>query len=437
MSDDERLPPVGRLRRFGKLAMLSAQVGTNVLARGVKRLAGADPEMISKGTAEKLVATLGDLKGAAMKIGQALSMDPDLLTPEVRAIIARLQNQAPAMPFAHVERIITEELGKSTSAAYVRFDAEPMAAASLGQVHRAELPDGRQVAVKVQYPGIEQALTSDLNNLGSLVRAVSATTRVLDGRAYFQELREEMLLEVDYRREASLCIGFALAVRALPELKVPEVVETHTTRRVLTLEFLPGKTLRDFVASGPSAPERFRVSRLLIQAVYGPLLLAGEVHADPHPGNFLVMPDGRLGVLDFGSVKRFSPTFFAANVRLFRQSVIQGARPDVLALSREIGVSFELPEAEAEALIRELLHIAGRPARETDFDYADDTTVRDVRALFARNAAKFLKIRPPSEAVMFFRALGGCSQNLRLLAARGDFRAVYQELGAKLDAAGL
>jgi predicted unusual protein kinase regulating ubiquinone biosynthesis (AarF/ABC1/UbiB family) len=427
VADDSRLPPSGRFRRLAKLAALSAQLGTDVLARGVKRLAGGDSTLLSKGTAEKLVATLGDLKGAAMKIGQAASMDSDLLTPEVRTILARLQNQAPAMPYEAVSRMVIEELGRPPEEAFQRFEREPMAAASLGQVHRAVLHDGREVAVKVQYPGIAAALTSDLDNLGAVVRALSSTTRALDGRAYFQELRDEMMMEVDYRREASLCRGFADAARPMPELKIPDVVDSHTAQRVLTLELIPGKTLKDFIASEPSAPERFRVSRLLIHAIYGPFFLAGEVHSDPHPGNFIILTDGRLGLVDFGSVKRFSPTFVAANVRMFLQS-LHGERPDVLALSREVGVTFDLPAAEAETLLRELLHIVGKPLRQLDYDYGNDGTVRELRAHFARHATRFLKIRPPTEAVMFFRALGGLSQNLRLLRGRGNFRAAYLEL---------
>jgi predicted unusual protein kinase regulating ubiquinone biosynthesis (AarF/ABC1/UbiB family) len=151
------------------------------------------------------------------------------------------------------------------------------------------------------------------------------------------------------------------------------------------------------------------------------------VHSDPHPGNFIILTDGRLGLVDFGSVKRFSPTFVAANVRMFLQS-LHGERPDVLALSREVGVTFDLPAAEAETLLRELLHIVGKPLRQLDYDYGNDGTVRELRAHFARHATRFLKIRPPTEAVMFFRALGGLSQNLRLLRGRGNFRAAYLEL---------
>jgi predicted unusual protein kinase regulating ubiquinone biosynthesis (AarF/ABC1/UbiB family) len=429
IDEDSKLPPTSRLSRIRKIAGLSAQLSGEMLSRGVRKLAGADPTGLSVSAAEKLVSTLGDLKGAAMKLGQVISMDPELFTPEVRGILARLQNQAPAMSYERVREVVKEELGAPPESLYARFEREPLAAASLGQVHRATLPDGREVAVKVQYPGIGQALAADLDNLGFLVGTVARTSRALDGRLYYQELRNELSLELDYRREAALAQGFARACLRLPDLKVPDVVESHTGQRVLTLELLNGKTLKDFLASEPTAPERFRVSCLLIRATYGPFLECGEMHADPHPGNFMVMSDGRLGLLDFGSVKRFSPTFVDVNRRLF-QRALHKETLDVLALSREVGFSIELPDDDARALIGEVLHIAGRPLRVPEYDYAACEISRDMKRLFATNATRFLKLRPPSEAVMFFRSTGGLSQNLRALSGKGDFRPVYAELSS-------
>ncbi|NMO16220.1 AarF/ABC1/UbiB kinase family protein [Pyxidicoccus fallax] len=431
-NSDDTLPPQGRFTRMRKLAGLSMQVGSEVLKNSAKRLAGGAPELLGKGAAEALVSTLGEMKGAAMKLGQAISMDPDLLTPEVRQVLARLQNQAPAMSPAQVSRVVREELGAPPEKAFREFSHEPLAAASLGQVHRAVLPDGRPVAVKVQYPGIADSMAHDLQNVGMLVKTVSKASKLMDGSAYFQEFRDELLLELDYRREASLAQGFKQSVAKLSDLYVPEVISSHSTGRVLTLELLPGLTLKDWVVTSPSPEARFRVARQLIRATYGPFFLAGEIHADPHPGNFMVMPDGRLGLLDFGSIKRFTPRFVDANQRMFLQAM-RLETMDVLGLSREVGFTTELPDAEAEELIREILHIAGRPMRVTPYDYATCEITRDLRNHFARNAPRFLKVKPPAEAVMFFRATGGLAQNLRLIGASGDFRGVYLEVAELLE----
>ncbi|WP_257457421.1 ABC1 kinase family protein [Archangium lipolyticum] len=428
---DDKLPTQGRFTRFRKLAGLSAQLGADVLKSGARRLVGQEPELLSRAAAEKLVTTLGELKGAAMKLGQAVSMDTEFLSPEVRQVIARLQNEAPPMPYEVVARVLREELGDSPEALFRDFDKTPLAAASLGQVHRAVLHDGRPVAVKIQYPGIAATLSGDMDNLGLVVNTLSKASRLADGTAYFQELREEMLLETDYLREAGLCTAFGRGVARLPELKVPAVISERTSRRVLTLELLQGRTLKDWVVSEPSAEERFRVARQLILAIYGPFFTVGEMHADPHPGNFMVLEDGRLGLLDFGSIKRFSPHFVDANRRMFLHAVRLESM-DVMGLSREVGFTSELPDAEASELIQEVLHIAGRPMRSTSYDYATCSITRDMKLHFARNASRFLKIRPPAEAVMFFRSTGGLAQNLRLIGARGDFRAVFQEVAALL-----
>ncbi|MBM7119366.1 ABC1 kinase family protein [Archangium primigenium] len=430
-SDDDKLPTQGRFTRFRKLAGLSAQLGADVLKSGARKLVGQEADLMSLSAAEKLVSTLGELKGAAMKFGQVVSMDPELFSPEVRQVIARLQNEAPPMPYAQVAGVIRADLGDAPEKVFREFSQTPLAAASLGQVHRAVLHDGREVAVKVQYPGIEQTLVGDMENLGLVVKTVSKASRLADGTAYFQEMRDEMLLETDYLREAALCTAFGRAVAGLPDLKVPEVIAERTTRRVLTLELLRGRTLKDWVVSQPSAEERYRVARQLILAIYGPLFTTGDIHADPHPGNFMVLEDGRLGVLDFGSIKRFSPAFVATNRRMFLHAV-RLEPMNVLALCREVGFTCELPDAEGEALIQEIFAIAGRPMRQDFYDFSTCGIAREMRTLFTKNAPRMLKIRPPAEGVLFFRSTGGLIQNLRLIGAEGNFRRVYQEVAALL-----
>jgi predicted unusual protein kinase regulating ubiquinone biosynthesis (AarF/ABC1/UbiB family) len=398
-----------------------------MVAQGAKRLTGEASDILTREGAEKLVSTLGDLKGMAMKLGQALSMESDLFPPEVQSILARLQNQAPAMGYSSVAEVIEDELGAPPEKCFERFEKEPFAAASLGQVHRAWMKDGREVAVKVQYPSVAKALQADLNNLSLLVKAFSMGNRLTDGRAYFEEFRNELSLEVDYRREAELNRAFAAASERLPDLRVPDVVNSHSTGRVLTLEMLPGATLKQFMESGADNAERFRVSRLLVRALQGPFLLGGVVHADPHPGNFLVMPDGKLGVLDFGSVKR-PPVAFVNGARKLLALGVGGAPLDLLQTCRELGFDVGLPDAEARGLLQQITEISSRSVATDSYDYGNDQVVADMRNFGRANGLRLLKIRPPHEGILYFRALGGLVQNLRRLGATGNFRKIHQEL---------
>jgi len=437
-----RRPPQGRLKRLSKLAGVGARVGADVVSQAVKRWRGGKEAdgpggpgsaeaPITLGTAEKLAATLGDLKGAAMKLGQMAAMDSEMLPPEVRAVLARLQNEAPPMPWEDVADVIQDELGAPPEQLFAELDREPMAAASLGQVHRGRMADGREVAVKVQYPGIGTALKADLDNMGSVAKAVSVALGGVSG--YFTEIRHELLAELDYEREARLCEEFREAARALPDLCVPATVKERTARRVLTLERLPGETLKSFLGRGPekaSAGERYRVSRLLLRAVLGPFLAGGTVHADPHPGNYLLMPDGRLGVVDFGSVKRL-PERFTGGCRKLLALRLKDEPFDVIPIARELGIEWgDLPDDQAAALMKEVIEIGAAPLRGDTFDYGTATMVSDLRALKGTHFMRLIKFRPPAEGLLFFRAVAGCMMNLRAIGARGDFRPVFEELAA-------
>lgn len=432
MAKGSSRPPQGRLHRLRKLAGVGARVGADVVSQAVKRWRGGDEDApITVGTAEKLAATLGDLKGAAMKLGQFAAMDAELLPAEVRAVLARLQNEAPPTPWEDVADVIQDELGAPPEQLFAELDHEPMAAASLGQVHRARMADGREVVVKVQYPGIGAALQADLANMGSVVKAVNAALGQVSG--YFAEIRRELLAELDYAREARLCEEFREAARALPDLCVPFTVPERIGLRVLTLERLPGETLKAFLGRGPekaTPEERFRVSRLLLRAVLGPFLAGGVVHADPHPGNYLLMPDGRLGVVDFGAIKRLPDRFAGACRKLLRLG-LSGEPFDVVPVARELGIEWgDLPDEQARELMNEVLEIGGKPIRGGVFDYASATVVSDLRALKTTRFRQLLKFRPPAEGLLFFRAVAGCVMNLRAIGARGEFWTVFEELAA-------
>lgn len=427
--DDDNKLKTGRFSRLAKLATMSAKLSTGVVARGVKRLTGNEDESIlGAGAAEKLVATLGDLKGLAMKIGQQVSMDPDLLTPEVRAVVARLQNQAPPMPWAQVQEVIRSELGKAPTEAYAQFDETPIASASLGQVHRAVTHDGHEVAVKVQYPDIARALKADLDNLGTMVSVLASSTRLTQGKAYFAELRESMMDELDYRQEAKRLWQFEAAARTLPDLEVPHCYEALTSEKVLTLEMFRGPTLKEFMNELPQHDnaERFRVTRLLLRAIWGPFMVSGVIHSDPHPGNFLLLPDGRMGVLDYGAIKQLSPAWVGVNRQLFGK-VVRNEPIDDIGLSIECGFEFDDPDA-ARPIVHEVLEIATQPPRSTDYDFKTAGISRDMRNFFIKNATKLKGIKPPRESVNFYRAIGGMTQNLENIGARGNVKGIYEEI---------
>src|SRR5712664_224114 len=406
MADEDHVP-AGRIRRLCRLAYLTARTTGDLLAaQARRRLTGETlPRDDLRKAGERILATLGELKGAALKLGQALAMDPDALPEEARSVVARLLSQAPQrMEFAQVAEVVRTELGRPPDELFARFDREPLAAASLGQVHGARLGDGQEVVVKVQYPGVEQALENDLANAAVLVRGFALAGQSLDGRVYYDELRSSLLRELDYVQEAAQVDAYRAAAERYPELVVPEVVTARSSRRVLCLTRLHGQPLLDFMDSDATGEERFRVARLLILAIWGPFYAARLVHADPHPGNFFVLPDGRLGVLDFGSTKRLSEPFATVYRAFLEENAAGRAHPDVGPMLKKAGFRF-LGDDEEDAFefCQKVADIVQRPIQSETYDFS-------------------------SEALLFYRSAAGLAQDLRLLKAKVPVRSVLKEI---------
>jgi len=439
MADDDHVPS-GRLKRLGRIAYLTARTTGDLLASAAKRkLSGEEPTGLPpemKKAAERILGTLGELKGAALKLGQALAMDPDALPPEARSIVAKLLSQAPErMAYEKVAEVIEAQLGRRPEELFAEFEREPIAAASLGQVHAAKLPPelgGHDVVVKVQYPGVDKALESDLANAGLLVRGIALSGETLDGRPYYDEVRKSLLRELDYTQEAEQLRAYAEAAADFPELAVPAVIPERSSQKVLTLTRLRGPSLlATMEGQDVSAEERFRVARLLILAIWGPFYAARLIHADPHPGNFLVLPDGRLGVLDFGATKRLSEQFSGV-YRGFLDSLATGsARPEVGPNLKKAGFRFLGDEKEGFAFCEKMADIVERPSMQEEYDFGADPMVQTARKLFQNNPRVAISIKPPPEAVLFYRAAAGLAQDLRLLKAAGRFRPILAEIRAR------
>jgi predicted unusual protein kinase regulating ubiquinone biosynthesis (AarF/ABC1/UbiB family) len=248
---------------------------------------------------------LGELKGGAMKFGQALSIFeaavPDELAEPYREALTKLQSSAPPMPARDVHRVLAEQLGRGWRDRFADFDDEPTAAASIGQVHRAVWHDGRDVAVKVQYPGADEALLADLRQLGRFSRILQPLVPGMEIKPLIAELRDRMAEELDYRDEADNQRVFAEAFAGDPEIKVPRVVASSP--KTVISEWITGRPLSSIIRDGDQ-PTRDEAGRLLSEFHYASPPRTGLLHADPHPGNFQLMADGRLAVIDFGAVAR-------------------------------------------------------------------------------------------------------------------------------------
>lgn len=343
-----------------------------------KRLGGRPAELVARElqqrTAEQLFKTLGELKGGAMKFGQALSVFESALPEEIagpyRAALTKLQEAAPPMPVRTVHGALTERLGPDWRDLFLEFEDTPAAAASIGQVHRAVWHDGREVAVKVQYPGAGKALLSDLAQLGRFARLLGPLVPGLDIKPLIQELRDRVSEELDYALEAKAQSAYAEEFAGDPDVLVPDVV--HQADQVLVTEWLDGVPVSELIANGSRA-ERDRVGQLLARFLFAGTARTGLLHADPHPGNFRLVKEGepeewRLGVMDFGTVDRL-PGGLPEEIGIALGMTLEGEADEVYELLREQGFVKPDVELDPQAVIDYLLPII-EPAAVPEFAFS-------------------------------------------------------------------
>lgn len=422
--------PTGRLSRFTKLAGLAVRTA-GTLGRGtVTRALGGDANEATKRAALAMLETLGTMKGVAMKVGQQLAMDPDALPPEARALVAKLFAEAPTVRFEEMAAVVKAELGAPPSELFATFDETPMASASLGQVYRATLRDGTPVAVKVQYPGVAEAIESDFRNGAVLATFADGALRSmadLEARPYYDEIRAEISREVDYTQEAQNGEDFARAARDFPELVVPRVYRALSSSKVLTQELVEGVRLDAFARSEAAVEARGAVTELLGLALLGPFVAQGLVHGDPHPGNFLAREDGRLAVLDFGAVKRLPPEFPEALVTLL-ETALAGREPDIVGTLSKAHYELRGDVARGTELLRRADALIVPIVREARYDWTRSTMVPDLRALFLEDLRAAMQLVPPPESLLLHRALSGLVFNARSLGGDRSLRGLAERL---------
>ncbi|MCB9738254.1 MAG: AarF/ABC1/UbiB kinase family protein [Deltaproteobacteria bacterium] len=432
MSDDH--VKGGRLGRMARLAGVAARTGKDLVAARVKaKIDGGGDVHLAKAlepTAHRMVEVLGEMKGAATKFGQFLSMaDQEAFPEEARRVLHRLLDQTPQrMDPERAAAVVRGELGDAPERVFAAWEPEPLASASMGQVHRARTHEGRDAVVKLQFPGVESAIESDIQNAAMMAKGLAIGGGIFDTREYVDEIAQTLRRELDYAEELRQLKAYREALSPWSEsLVVPEPIDALCTPRLLTLERLEGPTLHRFAelpeGEGATPEARFRVAAQLVAAIWGPFLRQGLIHADPHPGNYIVLPDGRLGVLDFGATRQLSQGFCLAYWDIVGGAMRREETDFVGILS---GIDFRFPKdrARASTWVDALAHIVERPIREPYYDWHRDVIGPDCRRHVQSDVTTAMGVRGPPESLMFYRAAVGAAGDFRLLRAAGDFRAV-------------
>lgn len=420
--------PAGRGKRFFKLAGMTASVATKYAGsriKGVFQSREARDEARSESNramGERIARTLGELKGAAMKIGQMASIGADVLPRELADALKVLQKEAPPVSFDVISDMIEQELGSPPEMLFQHFERKPFASASIGQVHRARTDDGREVVVKVQYPGVDGSVDSDLSHLKLALRASGLLK--LDKRAMsglFDEIRDRLHEELDYCNEADNVRFFQAHHKDHPFIVIPDVIGERSAQRVLTLAWEPGDTIHDLDERGYDQQARDKIGENLFRICLSQIFDLKAIHADPNPANFAFRPDGTVVMYDFGCVKRLEPEIVEAYALTIRSGILE----DYDNVERGLlGLGARNPDGPPidHDYYRMWRDIILQPfLQQRPFDYGKarvhEAIVKQVPSLLKRLDS----FMPPVEAVFIDRVVGGHYGNLRKIGSVGHF----------------
>ena len=437
--EEDRRIPKGRIRRSAKLGSAMGVQAT--------RYAGTKTANLTRGseksedrlearhleTAVKLARTLGEMKGAAMKLGQLASfVDTEMLPEEYRDLyqeeLAALRSSAPAMPWSRVGGVLDEEYdGKPLDELFAEIEQTAFAAASIGQVHRARLHDGRRVAVKIQYPGVAEALESDLQNARTIVRLAKAFAPGLDARAIADEIRERVLEELDYELEAQSQRSFSRAYRDHPFIYVPDVITRLSRRRVLVTEFVEGRSFEEVKDLDPE--QRSRFGEIVFRFSYGSIYHLQHFNADAHPGNYVLMGDGRVAFLDFGMTKRLDHD----QIELDQRAVDAAVKADPEALREalhNLGFVKNPSKLDAERLMEHVMVVGGWYIEDRTLEITPKLVMKVIEATSDPRSEYYDLMRReslPAQELMGRRMETGVLAVLGQLGARRNWHRIMRE----------
>jgi predicted unusual protein kinase regulating ubiquinone biosynthesis (AarF/ABC1/UbiB family) len=440
MSDDETIKrdartsavPGNRWSRLGRLGSLATGVAGNVLAEGARQLAqGKRPRLgdllLTPANARRVADQLAQLRGAAMKVGQMLSMDAgDLLPPEIADILARLRADARAMPMSQVVGVLDADWGKGWDRHFRQFSFTPMAAASIGQVHRAQTIDGRQLAVKIQYPGVRQSIGGDVDNVAALLRLSGLLPPGLDLAPLLKEAKSQLHAEADYLREGACLRRYGALLASEPDVVVPEMHAALTTENVLAMSYVEGVPIES-LTDAPQA-ERDRVARLLFDLLFRELFEFRLVQTDPNFANYRYdTTSRRLVLLDFGATRAYAGGMVDAYRRLMAGAIADD-RSAMSVAATDIGYFRDGIHERQRRAVLDIFALAGEPLRHVgDYDFGrTDLAARLRDAGLALSTKKDAWHTPPADAIFLHRKLAGLYLLAARLGARVDVRALVQ-----------
>ncbi len=418
-------------RRFMKLAGMTASIASKTLSNSIKNIT-ADEEQKNASRSRlfqdigvQIADTLGEMKGAVMKVGQIASQYKDIFPPEVARAIAKLQRQAPPMPFAEIKHQVEKELGKPLDQIFKYFDEQPFAAASIGQVHKATLPDGQQVVVKVQYPGVDEACESDLKQVRLALRlmGVLKIDRKLQDQI-FKEIQTSLDDELNYEIEAqNLEVARAFHESLDSKIVIPQVFSEYSSRHILTLSFEQGESIE--TASTWSQETRNALGRRLLRAIGQEIFYLKRFHCDPHPGNFAFREDGTVVIYDFGGVKTLSSDVVAS----FKALIHAAREHDIARIEQELDALHSLTELGKfpTELYEKWLEILLRPLNG-HYNLAENSAHHDGVELIKPSLKYWDVFKPSPDTLMVNRTISGQYWNLIHLKVSDDLSDVLEEL---------
>jgi predicted unusual protein kinase regulating ubiquinone biosynthesis (AarF/ABC1/UbiB family) len=427
--------PSGRLERLARIGWMAGEFAVGGIAEGARRAVGSAPMdaatvFLSATRAKKLARRLSQMRGAAMKLGQLLSLEgDDLLPPEFAEALSVLRATADVMPASQVRRVLGQAYSKGWEQRFRQFDFEPIASASIGQVHAAVATDGRELALKIQYPGVARSIDSDVNNLASLMRMLRILPLEIDLSDILKEAKRQLKQEADYRLEAEYLRRYAELVEGDADVKVPRVHADYTTTRVLAMDREFGRPIEDLRSPEHDQELRDAVGLRLQNLVFRELFEFRFMQTDPNFANYLFDPDtGQIVLLDFGSVREFTPEFVERYARICR-AMISRDRDEVRRAA--VGIGYLAPDERddrAEALV-DLILMIGEPLRhEGVYDFGKSRLAGRARDTAFDLAFRrgFLRV-PPPETIFLHRKLAGTFFLCAHIRARVDANALVRK----------